>query len=209
MSKHVRLIVGCAFLLLSACSGTRTVAMFQTGKETISIEQAVGTGSHNLYAVRVGPQTLLPLEGYTSVHIDSIWNQSPTGLVVISGTTDACPLRTTLVLVTKIDASTHVIGDCGDVYHLAQNDGGITIRQEDVHATKIWTLKDGVLDGPVVQQARKVMAAPFRTGAHLGEEAAGALAPPPVSHPVGDDVIPSPIGHPGSVSSQHNAPPLF
>src|ERR1700735_3871010 len=100
MSNHVRLILGCAFLLLSDCSGPRTVATFQTERETISIEQTVATGSHNLYAVRVGPH-LMPLEGYTSIHVDSIWNQSPTGLVVISGATDACALRTTLVLVTK------------------------------------------------------------------------------------------------------------
>jgi hypothetical protein len=208
MSNHVRLILGCAFLLLSDCSGPRTVATFQTEKETISIEQTVATGSHNLYSVRVGPH-LLPLEGYTSIHIDSIWNQSPTGLVVISGATDACALRTTLVLVTKTDASTHVIGDCGEVYHLAQNDDGITVRQDEVHSPKIWTLKDGVLDGPVVQQDRRVKAAPVRTVTHPGEEAAGALAPPPVSHPVGDDVIPSPIGHPGSANSQHNEPSLF
>lgn len=209
MSKHFGLVVGCAFLLLSACSGPRTVATFQAEKTTISIEQTVGTRSHNLYAVRVGPQTLLPLEGYTSVHIDSIWNQFPTGLVVISGATDACALRTTLVLVTRTDASTHVIGDCGEVYHVAQSDDGITIRQDDVHAPKIWTLKDGVLDGPIVPQAGKVKAAPVRTVTHPGEEAAGALVPPPVSHPVGDDVIPSPIGHPGPASSQHNEPSLF
>ena len=209
MSKPVRLIVGCAFLLLGACSGPHTVAAFRTENETIAIEQTVGTGAHNLYAVRVGPQTLLPLEGYTSVHIDSIWNQSPTGLVVISGATDSCVLRTTLVLVTKTDASTHVIGDCGDVYHLAQNEDGITIRQDDVHAPKIWTLRGGVLDGPIVQQARKPKVVPARTATHPGAEAEGALAPPPVSHPVGDDVIPSPIGHPGSASSQHNAPSLF
>ncbi|HUB49387.1 MAG TPA: hypothetical protein VMB73_30815 [Acetobacteraceae bacterium] len=159
--------------------------------------------------MRVGPQTLLPLDDYTSVHIDSIWNQPAAALVVISGATGACPLRTTLVLLTRTDASTRVIGDCGDVYHLAQNDDGIIIRQDGVRAPKIWTLKDGVLDGPIVLQARKVKAAPARTAAHPGEEAAGALAPPPVSSPVGDDVIPSPIGHPGSASSQHNEPPLF
>lgn len=209
MSNHVRLIVGFAFLLMCGCSGPRTVATFETGGRTISIEQTAGAGSHNLYAVRVGPQTLLPLEGYTSVHIDSIWNQSSTALVVISGATDACSFRTTLVLVTGTDASTHAIGDCGDVYHLVQNDDGIIIRQNDVHAPKIWTLKDGVLDGPIVLQARKVKAAPVRTGARPGEEAAGALAPPPVSSPVGDDVIPSPIGHSGSAGSQHNEPPLF
>jgi hypothetical protein len=114
-----------------------------------------------------------------------------------------------LVLVRKTDASSHVIGDCGEVYHIAQNDDGITIRQNDVHAPKIWTLKAGVLNGPVIQQARKAKAAPVRAVTRPGEEAAGALAPPPVSLPVGDDVIPSPIGHRGLANSQHNEPSPF
>jgi hypothetical protein len=204
MPKLASVIVGGVFLLLTACGGPNVVATFQAEGNVISIEQVSAAGSHNTYAVRVGSHPVLPLEGYTSVHVDSIWNQSATSLVMLSGATDACPSRYTVVLATKTDASAHVIGDCGEIYRLAENDDGLTIRQDDAHAPKIWTLKDGVLDGPIIQQARKVKAAPARTAVHSGEEAAGALAPPPVSQPVGDDVIPSPIGQPGSANGRQN-----
>ena len=115
------------------------------------------------YSVSVAPHTSLPLDGYTSAHIDSIWNMSDARLIVIGGAGADCQLRYTLVIAASDTASLHSIGDCGDTYSFARYGNALAIRQTGVRDPKLWTFKDGMLDGPTIQIARPSGPRPTRS----------------------------------------------
>jgi hypothetical protein len=191
------LAVGCIAALVAGCAaGPRTMATFQTQDGTISLQQSTSGGT---YAVSVGPRTSLPLDGYTSAHIDSIWNWPGKRLVVISGAGTDCRSRYTLVIAEGDAGSLHAIGECGDTLSFAQDGNTVAIRQIGVRNPKIWTFRDGALNGPFIQTAaRPSRPAPEPVSSRAVEGASDATSPPVVSAPVGDEVIPSPVGGPGS-----------
>lgn len=192
------LAVGCIAALVTGCvAGPRTVATFQTQDGTISLQQSTTGGA---YSVSVGPRTSLPLDAYTSAHIDSIWNWPGKRLVVISGAGTDCRPRYTLVIAEGDAGSLHAIGECGDTLGFAQDGATVAIRQVGVRNPKIWTFRDGALSGPFTQTAAR----PSRPAAEPAssraiEGASDATSPPVVSAPVGDEVIPSPVVGPASL----------
>jgi hypothetical protein len=192
--------VGGALLLLAGCAVPRTLASFQTPEGTIALQQSV-EGGH--YSVAVGPRTSLPLDGYASAQIDSVWNLPPDRLVVITGAGADCGLRYTLVTAHGDTASLHDIGDCGDSYGFTRDGDTVAVRQTGVSTPKIWTFRDGALNGPTVLVASR----PARTTTapppplRPAEAGGDAISPPTVSAPVGDEVIPSPVGGAGASRS--------
>jgi hypothetical protein len=188
--------LGCFAIVLAACATPRSIATFQTADAIISLRQSTLDDS---YSVSVGQHPALPLDGYTSAYIDSIWNLSNARLIVIGGASADCKLRYTLVIAAGDAASLHSIGDCGDTYSFARYGNALAIRQTGVRDPKLWTFKDGMLDGPTVQIARPSGPRPRATSARGGDNVSDATALPAVSAPVGDEVIPSPVG--GSASS--------
>jgi hypothetical protein len=192
------LAIGCIAVLLAACvAGPRTMATFQTQDGTISLQQATSGGA---YSVSVGPHRSLPLDGYTSAHIDSIWNWPAKRLVVISGAGTDCRSRYTLVIAESDAGSLHAIGECGDTMGFAQDGNTIAIRQIGVRNPKTWNFRDGALSGPFTQTAARPSRPPASSRA--AEGASDATSPPVVSAPVGDEAIPSPVGGPGSSRSK-------
>jgi hypothetical protein len=203
---HANFALGCAAAVLAGCASTQTVATFQTEDATISLQQSTRDGS---YSVSVAPHTSLPLDGYTSAHIDSIWSMSGSRVIVIGGAGTDCPLRYTLVIAASDTASRHSIGDCGDNYSFARNGNTLAIRQTGVRDPKLWTVNDGILDGPTIQVARPSGPQRRAVPARPGENVTDATSVPAVSAPVGDEVIPSPVGGSGSDDSRPNAVPRF
>jgi hypothetical protein len=195
--------LGCIAVVLTACTVPRTIATFQTTDGTISLQET----RNDSYSVRVDPGTSLPLDRYTSARIESVWNLSGARLIVIGGASSDCQQRYTLVIAATDTASLHSIGDCGDTYSFALHDSTLTIRQTGVRDPKLWTFKDGMLDGPTVQIARPSRPPARATTARPGENDSDATSLPPVSAPVGDEVIPSPVGGSGSGVGQPNAIP--
>ena len=197
LSRHsVILAAGCTATLVAACTTPRTLATFQTQDGTISLQQSIDSGT---YSVTVGPRTSLLLDGYTSARIDSIWNMPHDRLVVITGAGKDCGLRYTLVTAQSDTGSLRAIGDCGDTYGFTQVGTTVAIRQIGVRDAKTWTFMDGVLSGPTTPAAPRPSRPP--AGATLSRSAEGASdarLPPAVSAPVGDEVIPSPVGSSGS-----------
>jgi hypothetical protein len=205
LRQRVKHALGCLLSGLTACSAPHTIATFRTGDATVSLVQSSRTGS---YAVSVGPHSPLPLGGYTSARVDSIWNMADTRLVVISGADTGCKLRYALVVAASNTASLYSIGDCGETYSFARQGGALAIRQTDVRNPKVWTFSEGALEGPTVQVGRP--SAPTRAAlTHLGESASEATSLPAVSAPVGDEVIPSPVGSTGSTGRPANEVPKF
>jgi hypothetical protein len=194
--RHLAIFaIGCIAVVLAACAAPRTMATFQTQDGTISLRQSVDGAT---YSVTVGPHTSLPLDGFTSAHVDSIWNLPGERLVLITGVVSDCRQRYTLVIAQSDAGSLHPVGECGDTYGFAQDANTITIRQTGVRNPKIWTFRDGALSGPTTQvvtrQPRPALEpAPSRTA----EEAREATSPPAVSAPIGDEVIPSPVSASG------------
>jgi hypothetical protein len=198
--------LGCAVVVLAACAGPRTIATFQTGDGTISLQQSTSDGG---YSVSIAPRAPLPLEGYTSAHVDSIWTMSDARLIVIGGSGADCPSRYTLVIAANETASLHSIGDCGDTYSFARYGDILAIRQTGVRDPKLWIFKDGTLDGPTIQTARPSGPPRRAAAARPGDTVSDATSLPAVSAPVGDEVIPSPVGDSGSSDSRSNAVPRF
>jgi hypothetical protein len=206
---HAIAVSGCIAVLLAACATPHTLATFRTGEETISLERSAEGGK---YSVTVGPGTSLSLDNYTSAHIDSIWNIANAHLIVITGTSADCHMRYALVIAAADTARLHSIGECGDAYSFAQDGDAVAIRQTGVENSTIWTFRDGVLDGPTVEVAHISRHRRHAASPHLIEHASGAASspePPAVSPPVGDEVIPPPVGRSASSGNQKNDAPLF
>jgi hypothetical protein len=204
--QRVKYAVGCLLSGLAACSAPHTIATFQTGDTTIALVQSTQDGG---YAVSVGPHTSLPLGGYTSARVDSIWNMATTRLVAIIGADAGCKLRYTLVVAASDTASIRSIGDCGEAYSFARLGNALAIRQTDVRNPKVWTFVEGTREGLTVQIARPLAPSPRAALTHLGESASGATSLPPVSAPVGDEVIPSPVGGSRPTGNPSNEVPKF
>lgn len=197
MPRHsVIFAICCTVILLAGCATPRTIATFQTQDGTISLQRSADGAT---YSVTVGPRTSLPLDGYASAQIDSIWNMPRDRLVVITGAGKDCGVRTTLVVAQSDTGSLHPIGDCGDSYGFTQDGDTVSIRQIGAQSPKIWTFREGALNGPTtLVAARPSRAPPGATPSRAGEGVSDATLPPAVSAPVGDEVIPSPVGGSGS-----------
>jgi hypothetical protein len=193
--RHLAIFaIGCVGVVLAACAAPNTIATFQTQDGTISLRHSIDGG---IYSVTIGPHTTLPLDGYTAAHIDSIWNLPRERLVLITGAGTDCRLRYALVVAQGDTGSLHSVGECGDTYGFMQDGSTITIRQTGVRNPKIWTFKDDLLSGPTTQIVRPSRPAPEPTSSRAAEDARDATSPPAVSAPIGDEVIPSPVGGSG------------
>ena len=173
------------------------LASFQTQDGTISLQQS----PEGRYSVAIGLRTSLALDGYTSAHLGNIWNLPRERVAVITGAAADCPLRTTLVVARSDTGSLHPIGECGDSFAFTRDGNGVAIRQTGVRIPKLWAFRDGTLNGPVIPAAsRPARAAPEPP--RPAETASDAMSPPAVSAPVGDEVIPVPVGSPGQTRQQ-------
>lgn len=183
-------IMLCCMGMLASCATPRTIATFQTESGTVSLRQSSGSGA---YFVGVSPHTVLPLGGYVTARIESMWSTPHGNLAILSGSTTDCALHYSLIVMTTETAKLEPIGDCGGTYSFTQRDGVFAITQSDTRERKSWLFKDGLLQGPFIQPL-SVTRRPLRKKMERpNEQSADPMALPSVSAPVGDEVIPTPV----------------
>jgi len=201
LSVRVLILCGAAALLL-ACTHQDTVATFQTRTGAIALRVNQKGG----YFVEIAPHTVLPLEGYTAAHIESIWESPSARLVVIAGSRSDCPLGYSLVVMKADGASITPIGDCGEAYNFTLGGSTFVIRQTDARDRRVWIFEDGALHGPMLVTNRVPQRRTHATSANPANSAENPLLPPQISVPVGNEVIPPPVSRSGAKSPASNVP---
>lgn len=196
------LILCCAPSLLLACAHQDTVASFQTQTGAIALR----LNQKGDYFVEITPHTVLPLEGYTAAHFESIWEAPSATLVVIAGRHSDCPLRYSLVVTKADDTSITPIGDCGDTYNFTLGGGTFVIRQAGARNQRVWIFENGALHGPMPVTSHMPQRRPHAAPANPPNSAANPLLPPQISAPVGNEVIPPPVSRSGPNPPASNAP---
>ncbi len=184
------LIIFLASWLLAACQHWEPVAAVQTTEGTISLQRVGRTGG---FVLTASPHTVLPLSGYTSARLEGTWDTTSGRLVVISGTSTDCSLRYTLAVIAAATVSVVPIGECGETYSFVQNNEMFLIRQSNTRNVKFWTFTKGSLRGPMMQRVRALRPARHAEQPHRTEGSADPILPPPISAPVGDEVVPPPV----------------
>jgi hypothetical protein len=197
---RVLILCGAAALLL-ACAHQDTVASFQTQTGAIALRLSQTGG----YFVEISPHTVLPLEGYTAAHIESIWEAPSARLVVIAGRRSDCPMSYSLVVMKTDGASVTPIGDCGDTYHFTLGGGAFVIRLAGTGDQRVWIFENGALRGPIPVTTRVLRRRPHATLANPASGADNPMLLPQISAPVGNEVIPPAVSHSGSKSPGSNA----
>lgn len=192
------LAIGWIGILLTACAQQDRVAAFQTQAGTISLQRSHGDGA---FVVTVTPNTVLPLSGYTKARIESTWDATSGRLIVIAGASANCPLRYTLLVVTRSTASAVPIGECGETYNFSQEAGTFAAKQADAREAKVWIFRDGSLYGPIIQRARIVRSTRREQPPRPADTPADPTSLPSISVPVGEEVVPTPVAPPGSAPS--------
>jgi hypothetical protein len=211
-----------ACLALAGCAAPAPRDSVQLGGARIVILQSVDDrGDGAAISVQLGETKRLPLPGYLAARIEQVWTVGAYRLLLIAGTTKDCPRQESL-LVTKDDAGQlGPLGKCPDRFAFTAVPEQWSARQLNARDPVNWTFKDGKLTGPVLQSAMNRPrprpaqperppeadrpAEPERTGDALpaattpaatpaAEAPPAPIRPPPVSRPVGDDVVPPPVG---------------
>jgi hypothetical protein len=198
-------VLCCVTALMAACARQEPIATLQTKTGTISLLHLRDGGG---FVVNVSPHTVLPLSSYTSARIESTWDTASGRLIVIAGAGKNCPERHSLVVVTAAAAKIVPMGECGGTYNFLQGGETITIRQSNAREVKLWIFTHGSLHGPTLEHAHTV---PSRHVAQARpvDNANSPTMPPPISTPVGDEVIPPPVtGASLSGTEPHDAPHL-
>jgi hypothetical protein len=197
-----RLIILCGcYPLLAACANQGTVAAFQSRSGEIALRQYPRSG----YFVAIGPHEVLPLGGYTAAYIKSIWETPSASLVVIAGRRADCPLSYSLVVAKADGSSITPIGDCGETYTFAQDGSMFVIRQTQALDQRVWIFENGALHGPMLVALHRARRRSHTEGTNPGRKVDNPILPPPISAPVGNEVIPQPVGSSGPTFPEANA----
>ena len=102
-----------------------------------------------------------------------------------------CPLFYTLVSVSEGQASKTRLGACGASYTFELSDNRLIARSGGGRNFATWIFQNGSLAGPFMPPPSLPK---HRVPLRRGEVSYMLTTPPTVSKPVGDEVIPSPVG---------------
>jgi hypothetical protein len=150
-----------------------------------------------------------PIPGLTSAQIDVVWSAVKSDFVVLHGASADCPQSTWLATIADGYASLHALGSCHDRLTLTEDGDKLLIRQVPPQGGPIVVAyRDGdsiahVLPPDATPRRRGVATSrvkPMQDRQPVGE--ADTLATtdqpsptvPAVSAPVGEDVLPAPVG---------------
>jgi hypothetical protein len=216
--------------MLVGCAMPDTKGLIQMPGSRIGLQQLPDASG---YEVVVGEATRLPMPGQLNARIDAMWTVGGHRLVLIDGAAKGdvsgrpCPSRPHLLVARETQASIRALGKCDDRFTFTWAADQWTARQVNARDPMVWNFRDGVLSGPVAQSSltrRGRGSLPERApeapaGEMAGRDGAGAAspavpaemgrdpaAPPPESQPVGEDVIPPPVGG-GPLPRQSPRPP--
>lgn len=217
--------------LLAGCGAARPVGVVDLGATHLVLQRTGGTPALSL---RDGEAASAPLPDLTDARITQAWSVRDATLVLIEGSTAACPHASVLALARDGAVSVRRIGACNDQFAFGGDGRAVVLRTLHSRRPTIWRYAGGVLDGPLIMTAgpgrgrragaargagtpvepaaetlqadlpkdrTSADAARQGTGEGAGSSAAGAademagMPPlPSISRPVGDDVVPRPLG---------------
>lgn len=214
-------LAGVAFLL-AGCATPEVKDIVQLGAPHIELLLA----PRESFALRVGKAPALPMTDYTSVRVEGAWVVGAHRLVLLQGATKQCRQLQTLVTVTEDTtaaqpASARPLGGCEERFTITWTGEQLTARQIGARDPALWSFRNGTLNGPVPlstligrrgRGATALGAGSSNSGSGPMIDAPDMVPPPPivppVSRPVGEDVIPPPVGG-GPLPRRIDAPRLF
>ena len=196
------------FLLgaLTSCATPEVKGVIQMSSSRIVLQQAPDDGA---YSVQIGESKNIPLPDVKSARIEGAWAIGQHRLVLITTTTKECARAETVLSVTDENAVLKPLGKCEERFTITSGADQLTARQNNARDPAIWTFLHGNLNGPVslsVLNARRPRGSSPAAGA---ERAADPTVPPAVSRPVGDDVVPAPVGAGPLPRGPQRSPRLF
>ncbi len=179
--------------LISACTAPMDWVGTRFGNVELVRSQNGG------YAVRSGKE-IQTLTGFSNATVVGYWSMDHSSVLAIRAATPGCPEGAYTLVTAKADRITEArLDTCGAAYRFAELRGALIAT--DDRAERYWVLRDGTLSGPH-PEPRQVRTAVGHRGwgsapgfsvnpdADAQADVAAALKPPPVSAPVGNDVIP-------------------
>jgi hypothetical protein len=154
------------------------------------------------YAVRSG-KAIQTLSEFSHAAVVGYWSMQDSSVLAIRAATPSCPEGVYALVTARADRITERrLDTCGTAYRFAELRGALIAT--DDRGGSYWVLRDGTLSGPH-REPRRVRTAVAHRGwgsapgvsvnpdAEAQADVAAALKPPPVSAPVGNDVIPSQV----------------
>jgi hypothetical protein len=172
--------------VVTACTGPRVVSRFDTRSTTIELQELPGNKGYSLQVEKAS----VPLPSYRTINVDGAWQIQNHSLILIRGSTVECPLSYLLVSASGGQASTTRLGACGTPYTFELSDNRLVARSGSGRNPVTWIFQNGSLTGPFSATPSSPKRRPsLRHGAGHGSPAL-----PPVSKPVGDEVIPPTVG---------------
>lgn len=189
-----------ALALLAGCAVPEVKGLVHMPGTRIAVQALPEGGGHE---VVVGESLRLALAEHRAARIEGVWAVGAHRLAVIDGATAACPARPYLVVAREAEGSLRPLGRCGDKFAFNWSAEQFTARQVNARDPMVWSFRDGVLSGPVAQSVLNrrgrpaVPERPAEAGEPNGREVTpqrDPIAVPPISRPVGEDVIPPPVG---------------
>jgi hypothetical protein len=172
----------------------------------IVLQQAPESGA---FSLQIGDSKNIPLPDVKSARIEGAWAIGQHRLVLITTTTKECADTETLLSVTGENTVLKPLGKCEEHFTITSGADQLTARQDNARDPAIWTFLHGSLNGPVplsVLNARRARGASPAAGA---DRATNPTVPPAVSRPVGDDVVPAPVGAGPLPGGSRQSPRLF
>jgi hypothetical protein len=200
---------------LAGCGGVPAVKdVVQLSAPRVAVLQTTDAhGDSSTLAIQLGDTPPLPLRGYAAARIEAAWIVGNHRLILLAGSTRECPRQETLLVAQGDRGQLRPLGNCQDRFAYNIADGQWSARQLNVRDPANFTFKDGNLTGPVLQSAMNVRrgrptqpdrpaepALPAEAGVQPADAQRDSPVPrnpvetPPVSRPVGDDVVPPPVG---------------
>jgi len=184
-------------MLLAGCSIQEKGDVVSMAPDHLALlRTADAGGTPTSYAVQAGTSSPLPLPDHVAARITGAWALGTHRLAVITGATKECQYLETLVVIEGRKAQLRQLGKCQDRFAFWNTANQWTARQSNTRDPVLWSFLHGNLSGPTLLSATA-----SRSGRPDGASRAtetgsmpNAISPPTVSSPVGDDVVPPPVG---------------
>ncbi len=221
--------------LLAGCSNVAVKDSLQLSGPRIAVLQTTNErGEPGDIAIQVGQAAPIPLPGHNSARIEAAWVVGDHRLALITGSGKECPRQETLLVAQGTAAQLRPLGRCLErfMFTLAGEQWTarlISSRPPNPRDPPNWVFQNGSLSGgppqlPGPRRGRTTQpdrpgetdrAPDAERGTDTGTDAAHPAMPadpaqtPPISRPVGDDVVPPPVGGGPLPGRQAPSPRLF
>jgi hypothetical protein len=182
-----------SLLAAAGCADSDVKGRIDMGATRLILEQT--GGPEGPWQVRTDAGAALVLQGARAARIEAAWSVGSHRAALLDIAESGCPARQTLLMTTEGGLQARPLGACGDRFVFTWNGRQLDGRQSGARDPLVLSFRDGALSGPVTQSSltlRRSRAA--ASGARQPDLPPETVMLPPISRPVGEDVIPAPVG---------------